>query len=149
MITSPPYANFIHKSVEDRKNTHKTSLIKYANRSSVKPYSEDKKDFGNLGYDGFLKEIESFMNKLFNVTKQGGYNIWVVKDYRNTKSNIPYIDFHTAIAKIGESAGFKYHDLIVWDQTGQRKLVLLGYPTIFYTNQNCSFLVVLRKPNGN
>jgi len=148
MVTSPPYANFIHKSVEDRKNTHKKSLIKYANKSAIKPYSEDKKDFGNLEYEEFLNEMGLLMKKLYKVTKSGGYNIWIVKDYRDTKNKIPYIDFHTDIAKLGESIGFKYHDLIVWDQTSQRKLVLLGYPSIFYTNQNCSFLVVLRKPNG-
>jgi hypothetical protein len=26
-------------------------------------------------------------------------------------------------------------------------LVLLGYPSIFYVNQNHSFIIVLRKPN--
>ena len=29
MVTSPPYANFIHKSIADRKQTHKNSLIKF------------------------------------------------------------------------------------------------------------------------
>ena len=149
MVTSPPYANFIHRSVEDRKKTHKTSLIKHANRSTVNPYSEKPEDFGNLEYPEFLKELKDVMKKLFKVTKKGGYNVWVVKDYRDTKNNIPYIDFHSDLAKIGEEVGFKYHDLIIWDQTDQRKLVLLGYPSVFYTNQNCSFLVVLKKPNGN
>ena len=43
------------------------------------------------------------------------------------------------------SEEFKLHDLIVWDQNEQRSLVLLGYPSVFYTNQNCSFIVVMRK----
>ena len=149
MVTSPPYANFIQKSIEDRENTHKTSLIKLENNSTVNQYSDKKEDFGNLEYYDFLKELKEVMKKLFIVTKKGGYNVWVVKDHRNTKNKIPYIPFHSDLAKIGEEVGFKYHDLIIWDQTGQRKLVLLGYPSIFYTNQNCSFLVVLRKPNGN
>jgi DNA modification methylase len=149
MVTSPPYANFIQRSVEDRKKTHKTSLIKHANKSTVNQYSEKEEDFGNLGYKEFLEGLKDVMTKLYKVTKKGGYNVWVVKDYRDTKNKIPYIEFHSDLAKIGEEAGFKYHDLIVWDQTGQRKLVLLGYPSVFYTNQNCSFLVVLRKPNGN
>jgi DNA modification methylase len=148
MVTSPPYANFIHKSVEDRKNTHKNSLIKFANKSTVNPYGEKKEDFGNLEYNEFLKETKDLMEKLFAVTKGGGYNVWIIKDYRDTKNKIPYVSFHSDLARIGEEVGFKFHDLIIWDQTGQRKLVLLGYPSIFYTNQNCSFLVVLRKPNG-
>lgn len=149
MVTSPPYANFIQKSVEDREKTHKTSLIKLANNSTVNQYSERQEDFGNLDYKTFLQEIKELMKKLFIVTKKGGYNVWVIKDYRDTKNGIPYISFHSDLAKIGEEAGFKYHDLITWDQNEQRALVLLGYPSVFYTNQNCSFLVVLRKPNGN
>jgi len=149
MITSPPYANFILRSVEDRKKTHKTSLIKLENKSTVNQYGEKEEDFGNLAYNEFLEEIKELMKKLYIVTKKGGYNVWVVKDHRDTKNNIPYIPVHTDFARIGEEAGFKFHDLIVWDQSAQRKLVLLGYPSIFYTNQNCSFLVVLRRPNGN
>lgn len=149
MVTSPPYANFIQRSVEDRKNTHKTSLIKHENKSTVNQYSEKKEDFGNLEYPEFLKELKEVMKMLFTITKRGGYNVWVIKDYRDTKNSVPYVDFHSDLAKIGQEVGFKYHDLIIWDQTSQRKLVLLGYPSVFYTNQNCSFLVVLRKPNGN
>lgn len=149
MVTSPPYSNFIRKSVEDRENVHKTSLIKLVNKSTVNPYGDKKEDFGNLDYPNFLKEMRELMKKLFIVTKKGGYNVWIIKDYRATKNNIPYIPFHSDLAKIGEEIGFKYHDLIIWDQNSQRALVLLGYPSVFYSNQNCSFLVVLRKPDGN
>ena len=149
MVTSPPYANFIQRSVEDRKNTHKTSLIKNENNSTVNQYSDKEEDFGNLEYPLFLEDVRELMKKLLKVTKKGGYNVWVIKDYRDTKNKIPYVPFHSDLARIGEEVGFKFHDLIVWDQSGQRKLVLLGYPSVFYTNQNCSFLVVLRKPNGN
>lgn len=149
MVTSPPYANFIQKSVKDREKTHKTSLIRLDNNSTVNLYSNKEEDFGNLDYKKFLENIKELMKKLLIVTKKGGYNVWVIKDYRDTKAGIPYISFHSDLAKLGEQIGFKYHDLIVWDQNEQRSLVLLGYPSVFYTNQNCSFLVVLRKPNGN
>lgn len=149
MVTSPPYANFIQKSVEDREKTHKTSLIRLDNNSTVNLYSNKEEDFGNLDYKKFLEDIKELMKKLLIVTKKGGYNVWVIKDYRDTKAGIPYIPFHSDLAKLGEQIGFKYHDLIVWDQNEQRSLVLLGYPSVLYTNQNCSFLVVLRKPNGN
>jgi len=49
------------------------------------------------------------------------------------------------LANLGEEVGFKLHDLIIWDQNEQRSLVLLGYPSIFYINQNCSFIVIMRK----
>ncbi|MHA1284810.1 MAG: DNA methyltransferase [Promethearchaeota archaeon] len=145
IITSPPYANFIQKSLEDRKITHKNSKIVIENKSVIKQYSNDERDFGNYNYNLFLKELKPVLEKCYKVTKNKGYNIWVVKDYRDTKNGIPYVDFHSDLAHLGQDVGFKYHDLIIWDQGEQRKLVLLGYPSVFYTNQNCSFLVVFRK----
>jgi DNA modification methylase len=144
-VTSPPYADFIHKSIADRATTHKKSAIKYENNSTVKPYSTDERDFGNLPYDKFLVKIRSILEANYFLTKTGGYSAWVVKDYRDTKNKIPYVPFHSDLARVGEEAGFKFHDLIIWDQTGQRRLVLLGYPSVLYTNQNCSFIVIFRK----
>jgi DNA modification methylase len=146
MITSPPYADFIRKSVEDRSTVHKRSRIALENNSRVKQYSDDPRDFGNLPYDQFLHELKGLMLKLFVVTRHGGYNAWIVKDYRDTKNGVPYVAFHSDLARLGEACGFLFHDLIVWDQNDQRSLILLGYPSVFYTNQNCSFIVVLRKP---
>jgi len=144
-VTSPPYADFIQKSVEDRKKTHKTSIIKLDNNSTVKQYSEKENDFGNLPYEDFLTQIKEILKKNYEITKTGGYSAWVVKDYRDTKNKIPYISFHSDLAKVGQDAGWKFQDLIVWDQGDQRRLVLLGYPSVFYTNQNCSFIVIFRK----
>lgn len=144
-VTSPPYADFIRKSVADRKKTHKTSLITYDNNSTVKPYSNDNRDFGNLAYAEFLEQIKCVLHANYEVTAKGGYSVWVVKDYRDTRNRIPYVPFHSDLARVGESIGFQFHDLVVWDQTQQRSLVLLGFPSVFYTNQNCSFLVVFRK----
>ncbi|MGC9086543.1 MAG: DNA methyltransferase [Thermoproteota archaeon] len=149
MFTSPPYANFIHRSIEDRKKTHKNSWLVLKNVSVVKPYGEDSRDFGNLPYDRFLEEIKELMKKLFIVTKPGGYNVWVVKDHRDPQGGRPLIPVHSDFARIGEEVGFVYHDLIIWDQNEQRSLVLLGYPSVFYVNINHTFLVVLRKPNNN
>ncbi len=144
-VTSPPYADFIRKSLQDRSTTHKKSAIKYDNNSTVKTYSNDNRDFGNLPYAKFLPEIKEVLRANYEATRIGGYSAWVVKDYRDTKNKIPYVPFHSDLARLGEEAGFAFHDLIVWDQTGQRRLVLLGYPTVLYTNQNCSFIVVFRR----
>jgi DNA modification methylase len=144
-ITSPPYADFIQKSLKDRETVHKTSVIKLENNSTVKQYSQEKNDFGNLPYTEFLEQIKQILKDNLVVTKTGGYSCWVVKDYRDTKNKVPYVPFHSDLARAGEEVGWKYHDLIIWDQTGQRRLVLLGYPSVLYTNQNCSFIVVFRK----
>ena len=143
-FTSPPYADFIQRSLKDRSKTHKNSKIKNENNSTVQQYSKSKKDFGNLKYEDFLDELGPLFEDLLKVTKNDGYSVWVVKDHRMTPK-IPYVSFHSDIAKVAQEAGWLWHDLIVWDQNEQRSLVLLGYPTRFYSNQNCSFLVVLRK----
>ncbi len=145
-ITSPPYADFIRRSVADRAKTHKTSRIVKDNNSRVKAYSDDDRDFGNLTYDNFLEDSKLLFADLFTATKPDGYAIWVVKDYRLPPSR-PYVSMHSDLARMAEEGGWLWHDLIIWDQNEQRRLVLLGFPTRFYTNQNCSFLVVLRKPN--
>jgi len=143
-VTSPPYANFIQRSLADRAKTHKTSRIVHHNNSQVKQYSELASDFGNLDYDKFLIQSQELFSDLLKVTKPDGYAIWVVKDYR-LPPNRPYISMHSDLAQAAQNVGWLWHDLIIWDQNEQRSLVLLGYPTRFYTNQNCSFLVVLRK----
>ncbi len=148
-FTSPPYADFIHKSVKDREKRAKSTIpsaIVTENKSSVSSYGDSESDLGNLPYDKFLSAVEKLMEELFRVTLPGGYNVWVVKDYRDTKNLKPFIDVHTGIAEAGVKAGFLYHDLIIWDQNEQRSLVLNGYPSVFYVNQNHSYLVVLRKP---
>ena len=144
-ITSPPYADFIARSVRDRQRTHKKSKIVLENNSRAKVYSDDARDFGNLPYDQFLEQCKGLFSSLLTVTAAGGYAIWVVKDYR-LPPDTPYVPMHSDLAVAAQSVGWKWHDLIVWDQNEQRSLVLLGYPSRFYSNQNCSFLVVLRKP---
>lgn len=143
-FTSPPYANFIQRSVADRKNTHKKSRIVLDNNSKVKQYSLSEHDFGNLNYETFLKNVKELLSIMLELTKVDGYSAWVVKDYR-LPPNRPYISMHSDIAQMAVEVGWLWHDLIIWDQNEQRRLVLLGYPTRFYTNQNCSFIVVLRR----
>lgn len=144
-FTSPPYADLLLKVEDDRKNRHKHSRIVEENNSTAKPYSDSEKDFGNMNIKEYSNNVLKLMKKLYKKTKKGGYNIWVVKDFRDVKNKIPYVDLHSLIAELGQKAGFKYHDLIIWDQNEQRSLVLLGYPSVFYVNQNHSYLVVLRK----
>lgn len=145
-ITSPPYADLIHKVVEDRAKYHKKSRFVEENNATTNLYSNDERDLGNMGMEQYINKVEEIMCELFRVTKKGGYNAWVVKDFRDTKKGIPYVDLHSKIAAAGELAGFKYHDLIIWDQNQHRKLVLLGYPSVFYVNQNHSYIVIMRKP---
>ena len=144
-ITSPPYADLIHKVEDDRKNRHKNSAFVIDNNAKTNLYSDLENDLGNMSFEPYLEAVEKVMKQLFRVTKKGGYNIWVVKDYRDLSQGIPYVDLHSSIARVGEAAGFKLQDYIIWDQNQHRRLVLLGYPSRFYVNQNNSYIVVFRK----
>ncbi|WWT39422.1 hypothetical protein [Microcystis phage Mel-JY01] len=144
-ITSPPYANFIHRSVKDRNARNNNSII-IENNSTVQPYSALDTDFGNLSYKDFLKQIKNVLKDNLELTVPGGYACWIVKDYRDTKNGIPYISFHSDVAELAKSVGWNHHDVIIWNQAEQRRLMVLGFPSTLYANQNCSFIVVLRKP---
>ncbi len=145
-FTSPPYADLIHKVLEDREKRHKHSAFVEENNAKTNLYSDDELDLGNMSLDRYKEKVIRIMSKIYLKTNPGGYNIWVVKDFRDVKNKIPYVDLHSIIADCGVKAGFVYHDLIIWDQNEQRSLVLLGYPSVFYVNQNHSYLVVLRRP---
>lgn len=155
MITSPPYANFIQRSIQDRKTIHKD----HWKNSSIRQYSTNEQDFGNLPYSNqcltdeqlhnhsktFLGEIKELMEKCLIITKSGGYNIWIVKDHRLPEFNLPYICFHGDIANIGQQVGFLLHEIITLDQCDNRKLRMIGSIKYPYMNQNSSFIIVLRK----
>jgi DNA modification methylase len=130
--------------VHDRKKTHKNSAFVLDNNSRAKVYSSDPRDLGNFSYDAFLQACKTLLATLLACTKPGGYAVWIVKDARDLPLT-PYVPLHSDLGYIAREVGWKWHDLIIWDQNEQRRLVLLGFPSKFYTNPNCSFLVVLRK----
>lgn len=139
-VTSPPYADLIHK-VEQSK-ARPTGKLK---DNHTKVYSDDPRDLGNMEINSFTAKINDLMESLYKVHKEESYSVWVVKDYRDMRQNIPYVDLHSVIAESGKRAGFQYHDLIVWDQSENKKLMVLGYPSRFYANILHSFIVVLKK----
>ncbi|MFB6121904.1 MAG: DNA methyltransferase [Haloferacaceae archaeon] len=144
-VTSPPYANLIHLAREDR-DDRSYSIIDAENNSTSSAYSDAENDLGNMEYDEYLDSVGEVMEKLYEATTPGGYNVWVVKDFRDVDGGRPYVPLHSDVAEAGQDAGFDYHDLIVWDQNQHRRLVLNGYPSVFYANLNSSFVVVLRRP---
>jgi len=138
-ITSPPYADFIHQTLKKRQNSN-GSRYKY---SRVRKYTDLAEDFGNLSYNEFMIDIKLLFEKIYKKTKKYGYSVWVVRDFRENGS---YVNFHTDLAEAGKQAGFKWIDLIVWDQTKTiGKIGIVGYPRVFYTNMRHSYIVVLRK----
>lgn len=148
ILTSPPYANLLNKIRENfADKDYKNNPYKNQSRKLAKPYSISDEDLGNLSYEEYLKKMQDIFKSLFNVSKQGAYNVWVVRDYRDLDSNLPYINLHGDLINMASQAGWILWDLVIWDQSNQRKLVRLGgnKSRRYYFNIGHSFILVFRK----
>ena len=148
ILTSPPYSNLLNKIREKfGDKDYKNNPYKNQSRKLAKPYSTAEEDLGNLPYENYLVEMKKIFILLFDIAKDGAYNVWVVRDYRDLDNNLPYINLHGDLIKIATEAGWVMWDLIIWDQSNQRKLVRLGgnKSRRYYFNIGHSFIIVFRK----
>jgi DNA modification methylase len=148
IITSPPYSNLLNKIRENfADKDYKNNPYKNQSRKLAKPYSISEEDLGNLSYEDYLIEMKKLFGSLFNIAKEGAYNVWVVRDYRDLDNNLPYINLHGDLTRVAAEAGWIMWDLIIWDQSNQRKLVRLGgnKSRRYYFNIGHSFILVFRK----
>lgn len=144
-ITSPPYVSLL-------KNVRPAFAFKWKEHSQLssiknpRPYSDKSEDMGNMSYDLYFNKLERIMVKLYDIMRAGKYMAWVVKDFRDLKAGIPYVDFHGDIIDTATRARFKLWDIVIYNQTKFRPLVCLGYPsTRYYHNIGHSYILVFRK----
>lgn len=148
ILTSPPYANLLNKIRDNfADKDYNGNPYKNQSRKLAKPYSKNEEDLGNVNYDEYLLKMKELFLSLHQVAKGGAYNTWVVRDYRDMENNIPYINLHSDLINVAQQAGWVMWDLVIWDQSNQRKLVRLGGNKArrFYFNIGHSFVLVLRK----
>ncbi|HKP45553.1 MAG TPA: DNA methyltransferase [Pyrinomonadaceae bacterium] len=145
VLTSPPYATLL-KSVKGN------FAYKWREHSTInpisnpRPYSSRSEDLGNMNYDEFLLALQSVMKETLTVMRAGAYAVWVVKDYRDLKNKVPYVNFHGDLISIGTGVGLTLWDIRIYDQTKFRPLVCLGFPSKnFYLNIGHSYLLTFRK----
>lgn len=148
ILTSPPYAsllNNIRKNFADK--DYQGNPYKNQSRRLARPYSTDASDLGNIPYADYLEKIRQLFILHHDIAKQGCYNLWVVRDYRDSKNNVPYVNLHGDLINIAGQTGWVMWDLIVWNQSNQRKLVRLGgnKSRRYYFNIGHSFVLVFRK----
>jgi DNA modification methylase len=148
ILTSPPYANLLNKIRENfADKDYKNNPYKNQSRKLAKPYSSNEEDLGNLTYAEYLLAMKKLFGSLFEIAKCGAYNVWVVRDYRDLDNNLPYINLHGDLTKVATETGWVLWDLIIWDQSNQRKLVRLGgnKSRRYYFNIGHSYILVFRK----
>ncbi len=144
VVTSPPYADLLHRvqgAFGDRWREHTTGRIV----PNPRPYSDRPEDLGNLDYPAFLAALQDVFTHLRRVVVDGGYAVFVVKDFRALDAGIPFVPLHAHLMTRAEIAGWTPWDLRIWDQSRFRSLVCLGYPSRnAYLNLGHSYLVVVR-----
>lgn len=145
ILTSPPYANLLKTIKGD-------FAYKWREHSEIDPiknpapYSSNERDIGNMEYNDGILALASIMEKCFAVQKENSYAVWVVKDFRDLKRKIPYINFHGDVIRCAENAGYTLWDVRIYDQTNFRPLVCLGYPSRnYYLNIGHSYMLVFKK----
>jgi len=148
ILTSPPYSNLLNKIRDNfADKDYKNNPYKNQSRKLAKPYSVSTEDLGNLPYNDYLIKIKNLFVSLLSIAKDGAYNVWVVRDYRDLDNNLPYINLHGDLTDVATKAGWILWDLVIWDQSNQRKLVRLGGNKArrYYFNIGHSFILVFRK----
>lgn len=148
ILTSPPYANLLNKIRENfADKDYNGNPYKNQSRKLAKPYSKHEEDLGNVTYEEYLIKMKELFLSLHQVAKGGTYNTWVVRDYRDMNNNIPYINLHSDLIIVAQQTGWIMWDMIIWDQSNQRKLVRLGGNNArrYYFNIGHSFILVFRK----
>lgn len=148
LLTSPPYAgllNHIRQKFADK--DYAGNPYKNQSRQLARPYSTHAEDLGNAAYPDFLTKMERLFAIHHAIIKPGGYNAWVVRDYRDAKNGIPYVNLHGDITAIAQKTGWIMWDMVIWNQSDQRKLVRLGgnRSRRYYFNIGHSFILIFRK----
>ena len=105
------------------------------------------KEESGITYEDYLNKMNLTFKEVYPKIKQGGYVVFIVRDFRDIKNNQPYVECHNDVARLGMENGFVYQDVIIYNHNGQRGLLLQGYPKVFYVNLNHSYVIVLRKIN--
>lgn len=145
ILTSPPYANLL-------KTVRGDFAFKWREHSTInpisnpRPYSTKKEDLGNLAYPDFLSAIGKVLESCREALIPGGYAVWIVKDFRDLKKSLPYVNFHGDVINAANQAGLTLWDIRIYDQTKFRPLVCLGFPSRnFYLNLGHSYVLTFRK----
>jgi hypothetical protein len=145
-MTSPPYATLL-KTVKGNFAYKWREHSKLSVVANPLPYSRHDADLGNLDYESFMEELAGVFKQSYAALKADSYACWVVKDYRDLKNNVPYVNFHGDVIRAAELTGFVHWDLRIYDQTKFRPLVVLGYPSRnYYLNIGHSYILIFKKP---
>jgi len=136
ILTDPPYGNMLsNKRTGEKKK--KTGV------SVATPFTNHKKDLGNMEREKFLESLKEIIEKSAEYLKPKGYIAIFVKDLqpKNGEHNM----LHCFITdKILEIPNISFRGYKIWYDATQ-KLYPFGYPHAFVANQFHQFIMIFRK----
>lgn len=135
MLIDPPYGNMMSKE--------KTGgdISVYGKNST--PFTESKKDLGNMDKETFLSALKKSVVLTLPYIKTRGYIVVFIKDLQPHKKEINLLHAEV-INKLNEINNIYYKGMKIWsDET--TKLYPYGYPFCFVANQVHQYILVFRK----
>ncbi len=135
MLIDPPYGNMMSKE--------KTGgdIIVYGKNST--PFSESKKDLGNMEKEEFLNSLKKSVELTLPYIKTRGYIVIFIKDLQPHKKDLNLLHADV-INKINEIKNVFYKGMKIWSDEST-KLYPYGYPFCFVANQIHQYILVFRK----
>lgn len=134
-ITSPPYSNMLNKIDVTQKKRIKENL--------KTNYSTDNTDLGNISdYNEFLEKIAQIFFDIYDITKDNGYLVVIIQNYRQKGSMVPLA--WDLAEKLSEKWVFKGEKLWLQDH---KALHPFGYPHDWVSNVHHHYCLIFRK-NG-
>lgn len=136
IITDPPYADMMSKKKTGQKQ-------KLYGKSDPTPYTNDKKDLGNLEYNEFLEKFKVIMELAVRRLEIGKYAIVFCKDFQ-PKPGLPNILHADIINSLSTIPGLVYRGVKIWyDQAND--LFPFGYPHAYVMHQTHQYILIFRK----
>ena len=133
IISDPPYSNMMSKK--------RTIGLKRGRDST--PFTNSKKDIGNLDREEFLENLKDILKNALRHLKIKKYLVLFIKDMQPKEEhhNMLHADI---VLKLSEIENLRYRGYKIWfDKT--QNLYPLGYPHAFVANQFHQFILVFRK----
>lgn len=133
IITDPPYSNMMAKKRTVSKKNGKDST----------PFTDSKKDIGNLELNPFLDALKDIIEKSLQYLKPKKYLVVFAKDMQPKEDhhNMLHADI---VSKLSEITNLRFKGYKIWyDKT--QNLYPLGYPYTFVANQFHQYILIFRK----
>jgi len=135
ILTDPPYCNMQARP--------KTGEMAKKGKRIATPFTEDKRDIGNIDYSSYLCELKNIIEKSLQHLKKGKYVVIFTKDLQPKKDNhnLLHSDIVSTLSTI---EGLKFRGYKIWFDKAQN-LYPFGYPYGYVGNQFHQFILIFRK----